>query len=65
MDPETKSQLYGGDISDHMSPKVIYKSVEEDNKGISDIYDFYVKNKKTLSDLLRFDPSKNFYDELK
>lgn len=65
MDAETKSQLYGGDISDHLNKRDTYKSIEEDSKNISEVYDFYVKNKKSLLDLLRLNPGEDFYDKLK
>lgn len=63
MDAETRQQLYGGEISDYLKPKE-NKVIEQDNNSIADIYSNYVKNKKTLLDLLRFDPGKNFNDKL-
>jgi len=63
VDAETRQQLYGGEISDYLKPKE-NKVIEQDNNSIADIYSNYVKNKKTLLDLLRFDPGKNFNDKL-
>jgi hypothetical protein len=63
VDAETRQQLYGGEISDYFKPKE-NKVIEQDNNSIADIYSNYVKNKKTLLDLLRFDPGKNFNDKL-
>jgi hypothetical protein len=37
MDPETRQQLYGGDISDYYNrPKT--DSIEKENKDLADIY---------------------------
>jgi len=64
MNPEIKQQLYGGEISDYFKNKDL-KTNSQDGDNIASIYDYYVKNKKSLLDLLRLDPRKNFYDELK
>lgn len=64
MDAEKKQQLYGGEISDYLN-NTSYKTFTEDNDSIAKVYDFYVKRRKTLSDLLGFNPGEDFYDKLK
>ena len=62
-DSETKQQLYGGEITDYLV-ELKQNDINNENKNIADIYDFYVKNKKSLLDLLRLNPGENFYDKL-
>lgn len=63
MDPETKQQLFGGEIADYIV-KLKQDDTSTTNKNIADIYDSQVKNKKSLLNLLRLDPSENLNDKL-
>jgi hypothetical protein len=64
MHPETKQQLYGGEITDYFSKANQY-DLNKENKNIADVYEYYVKNKKSHLDLIRFNSCENFYDKLK
>jgi len=64
MHPEIKQQLYGGEITDYIAkPKL--DEIDKENKNIAEIYNSCVKNKNSILDLLRLDPSKNLNNKLK
>lgn len=47
MNPEVKQQLYGGEISDYMpKPPAQQKSIEQDNKNLSNLYQQVVNKDK-------------------
>ena len=49
MHPEIRQQLYGGDIADYYPVKQQIKSLEEDNKDLSSIYNNQVASKKKFT----------------
>lgn len=49
MHPEIKHQLYGGDIADYYPAKQQTKSLGEDNKDLSNIYNNCVANKNKFT----------------
>jgi hypothetical protein len=48
-DPETRQQLYGGDIADHYPAAKKEVSPEKDLKNIGDIYQQMLINKNPLN----------------
>lgn len=48
MHPEIRQQLYGGDIADYYPARQQIKSLEEDNKDLSSIYNSQVAGKKNF-----------------
>jgi hypothetical protein len=52
MNPEIRHQLYGGEISDHLAPKLEqrdYESPEETTTHIGDIYETQIKGKQSIN----------------
>jgi hypothetical protein len=52
MNPEIRHQLYGGEISDYLAPKIEqrkYELPEETTTNIGDIYETQIKGKQSIN----------------